>query len=194
MHKNKGSDRGRSSARQMGRKDQKLDAKDRELETNDLRMDMREIAKRIELLGSSHMTWKERKELENRKVISLGGKPPKKQRLPLSVARVVMKKQKDREQKLLQENTILGRFGGKVGGGSKRSAEKRRPEDWVLKATEGHFKNGVLDVKHLLRPTPSRNRDAGAHVNFTGEKKGGGKNKGKKSGKNKGKKGGKKRH
>lgn len=51
MHKNKGSDRGRSSARQMGRKDQNLDAKDRELETNDLRMDMREIAKRIELLG-----------------------------------------------------------------------------------------------------------------------------------------------
>lgn len=51
MHKNKGSDRGRSSTRQMGRKDQKLDANDRELETNDLRMDMREIAKRIELLG-----------------------------------------------------------------------------------------------------------------------------------------------
>lgn len=26
------------------------------------------------ILGSSHMTWKERKEMENRKVVSLGGK------------------------------------------------------------------------------------------------------------------------
>ncbi|KAL6205301.1 hypothetical protein ACLB2K_022562 [Fragaria x ananassa] len=109
--------------------------------------------------------------------------PPKKQRLPLSIARVVMKKQKDREQKQLQENVILGRFGGKSRGGSKRSVEKRRPEDRVLRASEGYFKNGVLDVKHLLRPTSSRDRDGGAHVNFTGPKKGGGKNKGKKGGK-----------
>ncbi|KAM5585117.1 hypothetical protein ABKV19_004494 [Rosa sericea] len=187
MHKNKGGDRGR----QMGRKNQKPETKDQELDSNDLRMDMREISKRIELLGSSHMTWKERKELENKKVVALGGKPPKKQRLPLSIARVVMKKQKDREQKQLQENVILGRFGGKSGGGSKRSVEKRRPEDRVLRASEGYFKNGVLDVKHLLRPTSSRDRDAGAHVNFSGPKKGGGKKGG---GKNKGKKGGKKRH
>lgn len=86
---------------------------------------------------------------------------------------------------------ILGRFGGKSGGGSKRSVEKRRPEDRVLRASEGYFKNGVLDVKHLLRPTSSRDREAGAHVNFSGPKKGGGKKGG---GKNKGKKGGKKRH
>ena len=83
--------------------------------------------------GSSHMTWKQKKDLENKKVVSLGGKvcsfmplllqhilssqvpcmnfvflvkqPPKKQRLPLSVARVSMKNQKDREEKLLQEVT-----------------------------------------------------------------------------------------
>lgn len=91
---------------------------------------------------------------------------------------------------------ILGRFGGKSRGGSKRSVEKRRPEDRVLRASEGYFKNGVLDVKHLLRPTSSRDRDGGAHVNFTGPKKGGGKKGGGKKGggKNKGKKGGKKRH
>lgn len=79
------------------------------------------------------MTWKQKKDLENKKVVSLGGKvcsftplllqhilssqvpcmnfvslvkqPPKKQRLPLSVARVSMKNQKDREEKLLQEVT-----------------------------------------------------------------------------------------
>ncbi|KAL6202557.1 hypothetical protein ACLB2K_026265 [Fragaria x ananassa] len=149
----------------------------------------------IPISGSSHMTWKERKELENKKVVALGGKPPKKQRLPLSIARVVMKKQKDREQKQLQENMILGRFGGKSGGVLKRSVEKRRPEDRVLRASEGYFKNGVLDVKHLLRPR-SRDRDGDAHVNFTGGKKGGGKKGGGKKGggKNKGKKGGKKRH
>lgn len=101
------------------------------------------------------MTWKERKECENRKVVDLGGKvrtlypsfmftftyilfatcklplhsvssifiycgclylfktslnlclplkqPPKKQRLTLSVARPMMKKQKEREEKMLQE-------------------------------------------------------------------------------------------
>ncbi|KAM5568990.1 hypothetical protein ABKV19_016488 [Rosa sericea] len=49
MHKNKGGDRGR----QMGRKNQKPETKDQELDSNDLRMDMREISKRIELLGLS---------------------------------------------------------------------------------------------------------------------------------------------
>ncbi|PRQ49407.1 hypothetical protein RchiOBHm_Chr2g0121561 [Rosa chinensis] len=50
MHKNKGGDRGR----QMGRKNQKPETKDQELDSNDLRMDMREISKRIELLGMSN--------------------------------------------------------------------------------------------------------------------------------------------
>ena len=70
-------------------------------------MDMKSIVKDIEFLGSSHMTWKERKELEKRKVVPLGGKPLKKQILPLSLAGVTMKKQKEREQKMLQESLIL---------------------------------------------------------------------------------------
>ncbi|KAK4356197.1 hypothetical protein RND71_025168 [Anisodus tanguticus] len=53
--------------------------------------------------GSAHMTWREKKELENEKVVSLGGKPQKKQRLPLSVARVMMKKQKEMEEKMQEE-------------------------------------------------------------------------------------------
>ncbi|CAB4278476.1 unnamed protein product [Prunus armeniaca] len=174
MHK--GRNKGRPSTRQMDRKDQNMDTENQEIATEIQKMDMRKISKQIELLGSSHMTWKQRKELENRKVISLGGKPPKKQRLPLSIARVVMKNQKEREKKLLEQNMVLGRFGGNFSGGSRRSMEKRRPE----KAIEGRFRNGVLDVKHLLHAAPSRDRSSGALV-FKEDKKGNGKqNKGKK--------------
>ncbi|CAN4115047.1 unnamed protein product [Withania somnifera] len=128
---------------------------------------------------STHMTWKEKKELENKKVVALGGKPQKKQRLPLSVARVMMKKQKEREEKMQEENLVLGRFGG---SSSRKAAGRRRPEDRVLKSTEGHFKNGVLDVKELLKPSaPKASFDAKQFSSF-GEgkkkKKGGKKNKG----------------
>ncbi|KAL3515417.1 hypothetical protein ACH5RR_022319 [Cinchona calisaya] len=122
------------------------------LDTGGQKMDFKSIMKDIEFLGSSHVTWKEKKELENKKVVSLGGKPPKRQRLPLSVARVSMKKQKDREEKILQENLILGRFSSNHGRDAKR-ADRRKTENRVLKSTEGHFRNGVLDVKHLLQPS-----------------------------------------
>ncbi|KAL0372014.1 UNVERIFIED_CONTAM: hypothetical protein Scaly_0883000 [Sesamum calycinum] len=140
------------------------------------KMDIKSILKDIEFLGSSHMTWKEKKDLENRKVVSLGGKPPKKQRLPLSVARVTMKKQKEREEKLLQETTILGRFGAYISSGAKKVAERRRPEDRVLRATEGNFRNGVLNVKHLLQPSAPRGADDnGRHAISKGKKNKGGK-------------------
>lgn len=155
------------------------------MDLKDQRMELKSIMKDIENLGSTHMTWKERKELENRKVVSLGGKLPKKQRLPLSVARVVMKKQKERDQKVLQENMILGRFGGKHGSGTKKVAEKRKPEDRVLKSTVGHFRDGVLDVKQLLKPAAS-SRDSG-NTGGGASSHGGSKGKGKK------KKGGRKK-
>ncbi|KAG8375292.1 hypothetical protein BUALT_Bualt10G0085200 [Buddleja alternifolia] len=150
--------------------------------------------------GSSHMTWKQKKDLENRKVVSLGGKPPKKQRLPLSVARVTMKKQKEREEKSLEENAILRRFGGYNSSSAKTEAERRRPEDRVLRPTEGYFRNGVLDVKHLLKPSGSGSGPGPAprvtdnnkkHAASKGKNKKGGK---KSHGKRKGGGGGKKRH
>ena len=90
---------------------------------------------------------------------------------------------------------ILGCFGGKYGEGSKRSELKRRPEDRVLKSTEGNFRNGVLDVKHLLHQAPPREVHTVPDMFSKGQKKGSGKGKGKGKGKkNKGKKsGGKKR-
>lgn len=85
---------------------------------------------------------------------------------------------------------ILGRFGGNNGSSSRKAAGRRRPEDRVLKSTEGHFRNGVLDVKDLLKPSAPKAFDSEQSFASKGKKKKGGKkNKGKK------KKGpGKKRH
>ncbi|KAJ0431006.1 hypothetical protein HanHA300_Chr17g0675501 [Helianthus annuus] len=156
--------------------------------------------------GPSHMTWKEKKALENKKIVSLGGKPPKKQRLPLSVARAVMKNQKERDQKALQENLLLGRVGGKRGNRSKRESASHKPEDRVLMSTAGHFRNGVLDVKELLKSNASSSDRGGSRshgfgggsgdhgfgggsgghgLGKGGKKKGGKKNHGKKGGRRK---------
>ncbi|XP_010276340.1 PREDICTED: uncharacterized protein LOC104611112 [Nelumbo nucifera] len=145
----------------------------------DQRPDFRQIMKDVEYLVTSDMTWKERKQMENRRVAEqLGGKPQKKHRIPLSVARLTMKKQKEREQKMLQEGMVLGRFGHNHVNANK-AAEKRKTEDRVLKSSEGYFRNGVLDVKHLLRPATSRDRDNQTDVFTEGKKR-------KQSGKNKG--------
>ncbi|KAK7308841.1 hypothetical protein RJT34_05115 [Clitoria ternatea] len=148
-------------------------------------MDIRKIMKDVENFSYSHMTWKECKKIEDRKVVSLGGKAPKNQRLPLSVARPRMKKQKEREQKMLQERLILGQFGGKIGGSSKRLAGKHKPENRGLKSGEGRFKNGILDVKHLLNTEPSRDHDSVTNMPNIRKWKGGKKH---------GKKGGGKKH
>ncbi|CAH9070056.1 unnamed protein product [Cuscuta epithymum] len=153
----------------------------------DVKVDFKSILKDIQFLGSPHMTWKEKKDLENKKVASLGGKHPKKQRLPLSVARVMMKKQKEREQKELEENLVLRRFGINNGCSSRRETQRRNPEDRVLKSSEGRFRNGVLDVKGLFKPSTSTAvPDEKKFAPYKGmKKKGGNKNKGKKGGRGK---------
>ncbi|KAI3453938.1 hypothetical protein Pfo_010601 [Paulownia fortunei] len=174
----------------MKRQEAKGGSSSHHVDSEEPKMDIKSILKDIEFLGSSHMTWKQKKDLENRKVVLLGGKPPKKQRLPLSVARVTMKKQKEREEKMLQESAILGRFGAYSSSGAKKVAQRRRPEGRVLKSTEGNFRNGVLDVKHLLQPSAPRVADEnGRHATSKGKKKKGGK---KGNGKKKGS--GRKRH
>ncbi|KAI3730237.1 hypothetical protein L1987_61406 [Smallanthus sonchifolius] len=159
------------------------------------RMELKSILKDIEYMGSSHMTWKDKKALENKKVVSLGGKPPKKQRLPLSVARVAMKNQKGRDQKMLQENMLLGQVGGKRGNRSKRASVSHKPEDRVLMSTAGHFRNGILDVKDLLKSNGASSDRGGSRshgfgggsgdLGFGGGK-GGKKKGGKKGGRRKG--------
>uniref|UniRef100_A0A7C9A3J8 Uncharacterized protein n=1 Tax=Opuntia streptacantha TaxID=393608 RepID=A0A7C9A3J8_OPUST len=157
------------------------------MELNGKELDFRSIMKEVQLLGSSDMTWKERKDLQNKKIVSLGGK-----RLPLSVARPMMKNQKAREQKMLEEALLLGHCGEQVVTSTKKPVEKRKPEYGVLKSSEGHFKNGILDVKHLLkRAAPPTDDSRGPPMASKGgkkKKKGGKKNHGKRKG------GGRKRH
>ncbi|KAH6817347.1 axoneme-associated protein [Perilla frutescens var. frutescens] len=161
------------------------------VDLDQLKMDIKSILKDIEFLGSSHMTWKQKKDLENKKVVSLGGKPPKKQRLPLSVARVTMKKQKERDEKMIQERALLGRFGAySSSSSSMKVAERRRPEERILKSTVGDFRKGVLDVRHMLKPSaPEASHEKGKHAMSKGKKKKDGK---KGHGKRKGS--GRKRH
>lgn len=68
---------------------------------------------------------------------------------------------------------ILGEFGGKHGGSSKRSVGKHKPEDRDLQASEGRFKNGILDVRHLLNSAPSRDHETGTNMSSKGKRKGG---------------------
>lgn len=161
------------------------------MELNGKEFNFRSIMKEVQLLGSSNMTWKERKDLQNKKVVSLGGKAPKRQRLPLSVARPMMKNQKAREQKMLQEALLLGHCGEPVVKSTKKPMEKRKPECGVLKSSGGRFKNGILDVKHLLKRAPPPTDDnRGPPMASKGgkKKKGGKKNQSKRKG------GGRKRH
>lgn len=63
----------------------------------------------------------------------------------------------------------------------------------MLRSTEGYFKKGVLDVKHLLKPTAAKGRNNmrdSEPVMGRGRKKG----KGKGKGKGRKQKGGQKRH
>jgi len=131
------------------------------------------LLKDVELFGAS--SFKERKKIENRKVVELGGKAVKKHRTPLSVAKPALKNQKKRELKKIEEEKLLGIF-RKRDKNSK--VQKTRPEDRVLRATEGHFKNGILDVKHLLSAPKPSGRDAPEPKMRKGKHKGKGKQKG----------------
>lgn len=101
------------------------------------------------------------------------------------------------------QNILLGQVGGNRGNRSKRTSDSRKPEDRVLMSTAGRFRNGVLDVKDLLkssrdRGSSSRNGLGGGSFNDglgggssgrgsgKGGKKGGKKKGGKKGGRRKG--------
>ncbi|GJN06497.1 hypothetical protein PR202_ga24227 [Eleusine coracana subsp. coracana] len=137
-------------------------------------IDIGKLLKDVELFGAS--TYKDRKKIENCRVVELGGKAVKKHRTPLSVAKPALKNQKKREVKKMEEEKMLGLFRRRDNKNSK--PQKTRPEDRVLRATEGHFKNGILNVKHLMGPSKPSNRDAPEPMMRKGGKKGKGKQKG----------------
>ncbi|KAL8161400.1 hypothetical protein V2J09_012889 [Rumex salicifolius] len=195
MHPNNRAGRGgRSKAPMAGRGGQsKAPTEPEEPEWN-----FRKIMKEVDNFGSSFLTWKEKKDLENRKIVQLGGKAVKKQRLPLSVARPAMKNQKQRDDKLMKERLALGRFGALLGESStsKRPVDnKRKPIEMGLRASEGNFVNGCLHVDRLLKPAPRYDVDKsfsmGNNNNNKGKKSQGKRKGGKKNQKKKGGRGGK---
>ncbi|KAH0883231.1 hypothetical protein HID58_059327 [Brassica napus] len=159
-------------------------------------------------LASSHMTWKDKKTLENQKVTGLGGKET--EATPQCSAsadeETERKRRKDDEAKshysylllCVVQNMIFGQFGGT--SRKKPAEKKRKPEERVLKSTFGNFRGGVLDVKDLLRSgsssrTNDRYNNYGENKNKSkgmGEVGGGGRDI-KKNRKKKAKKGGGKR-
>jgi hypothetical protein len=81
------------------------------------------------------------------------------------------------------QEKILGKFTKNSSRNTK--AQKKKLEDRVLKATEGNFRKGVLDVKHLLAPKAPKSEEVPHKKGKKGKKKGGKGKKGKK-GKRKG--------
>ncbi|MCE0480930.1 hypothetical protein HAX54_038161, partial [Datura stramonium] len=126
------------------------------------------------------MEGKKRK-LENKKVVALGGSL---EETEITTKRSTSNDRRNRRREEKMQEKRLEKTG------------RRRPEDRVLKSTEGHFRNGVLDVKELLKPSaPKAAASFDVKQSFLlskgKKKKKGGKNRGKK---NKGGGPGRKRH
>ncbi|XP_031486199.1 uncharacterized protein LOC116254770 isoform X2 [Nymphaea colorata] len=111
------------------------------------------LLKAVELLGSSQLSWKERKKMEDQSVASLGGKPKKNCKMPVILGRNIMKKRQEKEQKLFEEGLI-----DQIPRKYTSKSQKTRREDQVLKISQGNFRNGMLDVKHILRKDEAASR------------------------------------
>lgn len=87
------------------------------------------------------------------------------------------------DPRLFLQDILLGRFQRKRRATEQR--DRRRPEGGVLMASDGVFKKGVLNVKHLLGGPSQPSNEGTRSLKATGgrRKKGKGNNKGKKKGK-----------
>ncbi|KAI5054441.1 hypothetical protein GOP47_0030660, partial [Adiantum capillus-veneris] len=65
------------------------------------------IFKEVEQLGTSQMSWKKRKEIETQKMIALGSKPKKGQKMPIAVGRNIKRKRDRLEEKKLQDVCMI---------------------------------------------------------------------------------------
>ncbi|BBM97716.1 hypothetical protein MPTK1_1g07820 [Marchantia polymorpha subsp. ruderalis] len=169
-----------------------------DLGTNDEdeRREFKKILKEVEELGTSQLEWKERKALEQKKLLTLGAKPKKSWKMPISMGLSVKRKREQAESDKVEE--LLA--------GLRPNKSRRKPppprdstEDKGLQASEGKFRGGVLYVKPLVKApveTKRRGGDRSLDRVFSdgkGRKGGGKKGKGKGKGKGGGKKGGGKR-
>ncbi|MCO5558916.1 hypothetical protein L7F22_012506 [Adiantum nelumboides] len=119
-----------------------------------------QIFKEVQKLGTSQMSWKKRKEIETQKIVSLGAKPEKGQKMPVAMGRNIKRKRERMEEQKRQDELASGLLTTKR---AKRGAEKPVASDRGLKASEGVFRGGVLYVKPLSTKTeentqPSRGK------------------------------------
>lgn len=111
------------------------------------------IFKEVEELGVSQMPWKERKKMENQKVLALGGKPLKKFKTPISLGKMIRKKQERMKEEAIKNEEILL---GKPVKRAKKTEYIRKKEDQGLMASEGYFKQGILHVKPFAKNVEER--------------------------------------
>eukprot|EP00246_Nothoceros_aenigmaticus_P009398 TRINITY_DN248_c0_g1_i1.p1 TRINITY_DN248_c0_g1~~TRINITY_DN248_c0_g1_i1.p1 ORF type:complete len:207 (+),score=53.61 TRINITY_DN248_c0_g1_i1:300-920(+) len=146
--------------------------------------DIKRILKDVEQLGTAQMSWKERKEWEESKMIAAGGKPPKSHKMPIAMGLAIKKKRQRKEEEQ------------QIPGTKKKLEAKKKPrsEDRGLRLSEGKFKGGILYVKPSSeKPREEDFRGGKVHDRLFNETAGLSKKPGKSRKKDKGKKGKKRR-
>jgi hypothetical protein len=111
------------------------------------------IFKEVEELGVSQMPWKERKAMENQKVLALGGKPLKNIKTPIFLGKCIRKKQERMKEEAIKNEAILL---GRPAKRAKKTEDLRKREDRGLMASEGYFKQGILHVKPMAKNVEER--------------------------------------
>eukprot|EP00252_Welwitschia_mirabilis_P021674 TRINITY_DN561_c0_g1_i10.p1 TRINITY_DN561_c0_g1~~TRINITY_DN561_c0_g1_i10.p1 ORF type:complete len:197 (+),score=47.60 TRINITY_DN561_c0_g1_i10:103-693(+) len=119
------------------------------------------VIKEVNTLGIKQMSWKERKAIENQKMVALGAKPSKNPRMPIALGRAIKKKREREHQAMMNEEIILGRPKQQT-----KKTDKHIRKDRGLLASEGIFRDGILHVKPLKHKMPEEN----VHKFYEGKK------------------------
>ncbi|MCO5605904.1 hypothetical protein L7F22_060090 [Adiantum nelumboides] len=130
--------------------------------------EFKQIFKEVEKLGTSQMSWKKRKEIETQKIVSLGAKPEKGQKMPVAMGRNIKRKRERMEEQKRQDELASGLLATKR---AKKGVEKPAASDRGLKASEGVFRGGVLYVKPLLTKTEENTQPSRGKKSFRKGKK-----------------------
>ncbi|CAM6127923.1 unnamed protein product [Calypogeia fissa] len=153
------------------------------------KQEFRQILEEVQKLGTSQLSWKERKELELKKIVALGAKPAKSFKMPISMGLTIKRKREKLEAEKVEQDILSGFLPAKR---KKKTAPRDSSDDKGLRLSEGKFKGGVLyvqkpEAKAAVGEKRGRDRALDRVFNEGGSKRAGGKSK-----RGKGKKGGKK--
>lgn len=153
------------------------------------KQEFRQILEEVQKLGTSQLSWKERKELESKKLVALGSKPAKSFKMPISMGLAIKRKREKLDTERMEQDILAGFLPAKR---KKKTPLRESNDDKGLRLSEGKFRGGVLYVQKpeaKAAGSGKRGRDRLLDKVFD---EGGGSKKAGKSKKGKGKKGGKK--